>query len=119
MKRLASTAVLVFTLSCPAYANDRGPSAPPIDAFFGGIVQERDVDLVFDYLREALRAAVDGQEAPQPPAELTRRAEAIGGEVKRRGAAAAQAAIDAIEKSVRESMREPRRLPPSSAAQRI
>jgi hypothetical protein len=119
MERLVSAAVLVLALSSAAYANDSGPRPPPVDALLGGIVQERDVGLVFDYLREALRAAVDGREAPQPPAELTRRAEAIGEEVKRRGAAAAQAAIDAIEKSVRESMREPRRLPPTSPAQRI
>jgi hypothetical protein len=119
MKRLASTAVLLVAFSSGAYANDSGPRAPAIDALFGGIVQERDVGLVFDYLREAVRAAVDGREAPQPPDELTRRSEAIGDEMKRRGAAAAQGVLDAIEKSVREAMREPRRLPPSSSAQRL
>lgn len=119
MERFASAAVLVLALASTAHANDSGPRPPSVDALLGGIVQERDVSLVFDYLREALRAAVDGRDAPQPPAELTRRAEAIGDEVKRRGAAAAQAAIDAIEKSVRDSMREPRRLPPNSPAQRI
>jgi hypothetical protein len=119
MERLTSMAVLLLSLSSAAYANDSGTRPPSMDALLGGIVQERDVGLVFDYLRDALRAAVDGREAPQPPDELTRRGEAIGDEMKRRGASAAQAVLDAIEKSVRESMREPRRLPPSSSAQRI
>jgi hypothetical protein len=81
---------------------------PAGSALFGGIVQEKDVGLFFDYLRNALQAAVDGREA-QPPEELVQRAEAIGEEVKRRGAAAARAVIDAIEQSVREGMREPGR----------
>jgi hypothetical protein len=119
MKRFINVAVLVLALSPAAHANDSARRPPAVDGLLGGIVQERDVDLVFDYLREALRAAVEGRDAPQPPNELTRRAEAIGDEVKRRGAAAAQAAIDAIEKSIREGMREPRRLPPTSPAQRI
>jgi hypothetical protein len=119
MKRLATAAVLSLALTSGVYARDSSPPPPSVDALLGGIVQERDVTLVFDYLRDALRAAVDGRDAPQPPPELAQRAEVIGDEVKRRGAAAAQAALDAIEKSVRESMRERRTLPPTSPAQRI
>ena len=89
------------------------------DALLGGIVQERDVGLVFGYLREALGAAIEGRDA-SPPEELTRRADAIGSEIKRRGAAAARAVIDAMERNVRESLREPRpALPPSYPPPRI
>ena len=118
MIRLALAAALSLTLMSPAHARDSGEGAPALEGLFAGIVQERDVALFFDYLRDALRAAVAGREA-RPPEELTRRAEAIGEEVKQRGAAAAEAAIDAIERSVREGMREPRSLPPTSSARRI
>ena len=119
MKHLLIAGFLGLGLCGPAAA---GSSDDPRSAFpgalLGGIVQERDVGLVFDYLRQALQAAVDGREAP-PPEELVQRAEAIGDEMKRRGAAAARAVIDAIEQSVREGMREPRRLPPSNSPQRL
>ena len=118
MIRLVLAAALALALSTPAHARDSSKSAPPLEGVFAGIVQERDVALFFDYLRDALRAAVEGREA-RPPEELTRRAEAIGEEVKQRGAAAAEAAIDAIERSVREGMREPRSLPPTRSSQRI
>ena len=116
MKQIIAAALLGLAVCSSAHAQDsRRPTA---DSLLGGLVQERDVTLVFDYLRDALKAAIDGREAA-PPDELTQRAEAIGDELKRRGAAAARAAIDAIEQSVRDAMREPRRLPPTSSGQRI
>ena len=117
MKRLVAATLSALAVCSSAYAEDT--RRPPVNSFLGGIVQERDVGLVFDYLRDALNAAMEGRDAPSPD-ELTRRAEAIGDEVKRRGAAAARAAIDAIEQSVREAMREPRRVtPPTSLQQGI
>ena len=114
MKRFTIAAILGLTLCASAYAHDPRPMIP--ESLLGGIVHERDIDLVFDYLREALSAAVVGREAPPPPRELEQRAEVIGDEMKRRGAAAARVFIDTIEKSVREGVRElPQRsaLPPT------
>ena len=70
-------------------------------SLLGGIVQERDVDLVFGYLREALNAAIEGREAA-PPDELAQRAEAMGEEMKRRGAVAAARAHRRHRAAVRE-----------------
>jgi hypothetical protein len=109
-----------LTLCAPAYAHDEGSTNPEV--LFGGVVQERDIDLVFDYLRDALSAAVLGREAPPPPPELEQRAEAAGDEMKRRGAAAARVLIDVLEKSVREGLGEPpprSALPPTYPQQRI
>jgi hypothetical protein len=73
----------------------------------GGLVQERDVTLVFGYLREALSAAVEGRDViPPPPEELTQRAEVLGDGMKRRGAAVGRALLDAIESAVRERLPE-------------
>lgn len=117
MKRAAICALLL-ALGAPAYAHDRGAPEPSL---LGGIVQERDVDLVFGYLREALGAAVQGREAP-PSVEIEQGANEIGDEMKRRGAAAARVFIDVIEKSVRGTLNEPAprpALPPSTGYQRI
>ena len=119
MQRIIAAVLLGLALCASAYAHDE--RHPPAGPLFGGIVQERDIGLVFGYLREALDATIEGREAP-PSAEITQRAEEIGGEMKRRGAAAARAFVDVIENTVREGLREPaprRALPPSTAYQRI
>jgi hypothetical protein len=111
MRRILIAGLTALALSAStAAAGDRDSSPPPVEGYFAGIVQERDVALVFDYLRDALSAAVEGREPP-PADQLVQRAEVIGEEVKRRGAAAARSILDAIEESVREGMREPRRPP--------
>ena len=121
MKRAVIAGLLGMTLCASAYGHD--PRRPLPESIFGGIVQERDIGLVFGYLREALSAAIQGREAA-PPDEIMQRAESMGEELKRRGAAAGRALIDAIEQSVREGLRDaprsaPPALPPSSAYQRI
>jgi hypothetical protein len=105
MRRVAVGAVLAFGLCASVHAQDRHGLSP--EGLLGGIVQERDVALLFGYAREALSAALEGREAP-PPEELTQRAEVIGGEVKRRGAAVGRAILDAIEAAVHGNEREPR-----------
>ena len=102
MRRIASAALLGVALAAPAHA----------EPVLGGLVTESDVGLAFDYLREAMSAAFQGREVA-PPEALIQRAEAIAEEAKRRGEIAARAAIDAIEREIRESMRRPERLPGS------
>ena len=113
-------AVLGLALAGPAYADtaeDRpGPTA---ESFLSGLVNEEDVALVFDYLRDAVGATLQGQEPPPPPERLVRRGEVLREEAARRGAVAARALLDEIERSIRESLRErSQRPPPSSPAQR-
>ena len=115
MRNAIIAAVAAFAFAAPAaLAHDAVP------ALLGGIVEERDVGLVFGYLREALNAAMEGREVA-PPEELTRRAEAIGDALKQRGAAAARALLDSVESAVREGLREPRTqpLPPQPGRIRI
>jgi hypothetical protein len=81
---------------------------------FDGLVTDADVGLAFDYLREAMPAAVQGREVA-PPEALIRRAEVIAEEAQRRGGIAARAALDAIEREIRDSMRTPGSEPSSGA----
>ena len=118
MRNLLFVSVAGLALSAPAHAHES--DVPIMGPLLGGIVQEREVGLVFGYLREALDAAMEGREAA-PPQELTQRAEVIGEELKRRGAAAARSILDSVEAAVREGMREPRSqpLPPQPGRMRI
>ena len=104
MRHIGTAALLSIALCAPVHA----------EPFIGGLVKEADVDLVFGYLREAMSAAFEGREVA-PPEALVQRAEAIGEEARRHGEIAARAALDAIEREIRESMRTPRteRLPGS------
>ena len=112
MRHYAAAAAIAFTLSVPAHA-----AGDPIDAAIGsllhGLVHERDVGLLFGYLHQAFDGALEGREVP-PPAALAQRAEEIGDDAKRRGATAGHAILDAIERSIRESMRAPRAQPSPS-----
>ena len=110
----AVAAVLLCAFCASARADELRGLQP--DSLLGGLVRESDVALLFDYLREVISGGAEGRNVT-PPGELARRAEAIGEEAKRRGAAAARALIDEVESVVREGMRgQPRRstLPPSS-----
>ena len=106
MKRWAVAGLLALGVCASAYAEDARR------AVLGGVVQEKDIALLFDYLRDAVGAASEGR-AVVPPEALTRRAQEIGDEMKRHGAAAARALIDAMESSVREGLREPPRPAPA------
>ena len=52
-------------------------------------IQEKDVALLLDYLRAAIRAAAEGREPPPPPSQLERRMDELGSEIKARGTLAA------------------------------
>jgi hypothetical protein len=98
MQDLAAAALISLALFAPAHA---------AEPFVGGVITDSDVGLVFDCLREAMSAAFQGREVA-PPEALVKRAEVIAEEAQRRGEIAARAALDAIERDIRESMRAPR-----------
>ena len=115
MRRIVCTVLAGFAMSMAAHAGAASEPPSPLDAFADGLVQEQDVGLVFDYLRDALGAAVAGREPAPPPDELRQRAQTVAEEMKRRGEIAARALLDAIERSIRENVRS---VPPTSSSQR-
>jgi hypothetical protein len=118
MGRKRLIGLVALALAAPVHADDSSRNATPTaDSLLHGLVQEQDVALAFDYLRESLSAALEGREPP-PPDRILRRAEIIGEEAKSRGAGAARALLDEIERSIRGGMRERNRLPPASPVQR-
>ena len=105
VRRSVLGALMAIALSTAAHAaggDER--NSPDHSSLFAGIVQEQDVGLLFDYLREALSAALNGREV-LPSERLVERGEIIAEEAKRRGEVLGRELLDRIERSIRESMR--------------
>ena len=113
---IIAAALLGLSLQAQAFAADNDPLAR-LDAgvLFKGAISEGDVSLLFAYLRSAVVAAAAGREPPPVPEELNKRAEALGDELKMRGALTALLLLSALEASAKQMLREPaprRALPP-------
>ncbi|MBI3919381.1 MAG: hypothetical protein HY322_20500 [Betaproteobacteria bacterium] len=97
---------------------DDAPALTGAEQILRGLVRERDVSLLFDFVRESLIAGIQGREPPPAPDELTGRAEVLGRALKAQGALAALALLAALEQRAKQALREaptPRPvLPPAS-----
>ena len=93
----------------PAAADDERDALARLESgqMLRGLVRERDVTLLFDFLRASLAAAIEGREAPPVPEELTGRAEVLGQALKAQGALAALALLATLEQRAKRALREP------------
>jgi hypothetical protein len=111
LRKLTTALVLGAALSAPALADQRDPLAglEPLltpQALFGGLVTESDVTLLFAHVRAAMLAAAEGREPPPPPEALSRRIETAGEELRTRGTLIGLALSLAMERAVRDAVRE-------------
>lgn len=114
-RKLACAVALGAALAAPAHAEPARPFAEfeerlkallALQAWLGGRITEADVALLFAYLRTALLAASQGREAPPPPAELERRAQALVRELKQQGLASGLLLLEALEAGAKQALRE-------------
>jgi hypothetical protein len=113
-----------FLALAPAAADDGRDTLYRLESgeIWRGLAREEDVSLLFDYLRLALVAAVEGREAPPVPEALRGRAEAMGEALKARGALAALALLATLERRAKQALRDdaPRpALPPTQPFTRL
>lgn len=111
LKNLMLAVALAGTFSAPAFAGDRNPDArveslPDLRLLLSGLVTENDVSLLFAHLRAAMLAATEGREPPPAPEALSKRMEAIGGELRLRGLIAGLLLSQAMESAARDAVRE-------------
>jgi hypothetical protein len=92
----------------PVAAQDAGdaPQLPGSEEILRELVRERDVSLLFDYLRQSLSAAVEGRAPPPVPEELAGRAEALGRALRSHGTLAALALLAEVEQRAKRALRE-------------
>ena len=114
-----------FLALSPALADDGRDPLSRLESgeTWRGLVRERDVSLLFDYLRSALSAAIEGRDAPPVPEELTGRVEAMGQALKAQGVLAALALLATLEQRAKRALRDvpaPRpTLPPTQPSTRL
>lgn len=114
---LLAAGALTVMCSAPARADhNAGPALA--EELLSGLVHERDVSLVFSFLRDAWRAAVHGGEV-RPPYEIEQRGNVIAEELKRRGSILGERALDAMERNIRDELRRKPLPPPSGPYQRM
>lgn len=96
-------------------AGDAAPSGsaaieprPDAEGLFSRSLREEDIGMFFSFLRQTLDAAAEGRKPPEPPPELSRRADEIGRQMKREGADTARLLLDEMEREVRQMLREQR-----------
>ena len=112
--RIVAAGLLGAALAAPLTAHAKDPLAD-LDArlrdldpqrWAGQAVDEADVAKLFAWMRASMLAAMQGEAAPPPPAELRQKAEALSRELASRGALAGLAALDALEEMARRAVRE-------------
>ncbi len=97
-KLLAGTAAgAILWMAPPLQAADAGAPAP--------VIRNSDVDLVFSYLREALRAAAEGRDAP-PSGALEQRGAEIADTLKRRSVEIGQTLLNEAEREAERNARD-------------
>ena len=113
-RRLVAVAGLMLALASPAMAGEKDPAAEyeallgqmmTPEAWLGGRVTERDVELLFAYLKASLAAASQGREVPVPD-ELNQRAEAIGHELQMHGMLTGLLMLQILEARAKQLVRE-------------
>ena len=114
LRPLIVAAGLALACATPAHADGKDPFAEfdarleqllPPEAWLKGKVSEADVSLLFAYLKATLIAASQGKQLPVPE-EITRRAEALGRELKLQGVLTGLLLLDALESGARQALRE-------------
>jgi hypothetical protein len=110
MSRLLRVTVLSLSLafSASAAAGDEpyGVISAAPEHLSRGLIQERDVELLLGYVREAIRAMAEGREPPEPPRELETRAGELAAELKARGTLAGLMLLSVLEQNAKALRRE-------------
>jgi hypothetical protein len=106
-----AAALIGLACAAPAHAEQKSDSFAQIESLLNpkfllqGVIRDEDVALLFAHLRAALLASYEGREAP-PPDALNQRAEAIGNELRARGALAGLLLLMAFEAAAKQAVRE-------------
>ena len=112
--RLITAVLLGAALAAPAGVQAKDPLAEfevrlqdlEPQRWIGRSIDEADGRRLFDWMRASLLAAIQGREAPPPPAELRQKAETLSRELAAQGALAGLALLDGLEESARRALRD-------------
>lgn len=107
--RLVPVMFAGFLFAGPVLAEDKSPE-PDIEQL-GAMVKPSDVDLFFNYLRDAMKAGMAGKTPPAPPPQLKQRAQELAKTFKEQGAASMDQMLQQFQEELKKS------LPPESGSE--
>lgn len=92
-------------LSGPVQAED---ASPPADLErFRDLVKPADVDLFFNYLRDAVKAGMQGKAPPSPPPQVSDRARELAESFRQEGATSLDQMLEMIKEEMKKSLPPP------------
>ena len=106
MKSAFAMLMAAGALSSPVRAEET--TVEPDMERFRSMVKPADVDMFFNYLREAMKAGMEGKVPPTPPALLSQRAQELAQSLKQQGATTMDQLLQQIQQEMKKS------LPPAS-----
>lgn len=89
-------------LSGPLLADE--PSPQPDLERFRAMVKPADVDLFFNYLRDAMKAGMAGKTPPPPPPQLSQRAKELANSLRLEGATTMDQMLELIQQEMKKSL---------------
>jgi hypothetical protein len=99
-------------LAGPVWAEEPHPG-PDMDRL-RSLVKPADVDLFFDYLRDTMKAGMEGKALPPPPPQLSQRARQLGESLRKEGATTMDQMLELMRQEMKKSLPPP---PPADAPQ--
>jgi len=92
-------------LSGPVLAEEPSP-APDLERF-RSMVKPADVDLLFNYLRDSVKAGMEGKAPPVPPPQLSQRARELAESMRQEGATTMDQMLEMIKQEMKKSLPPP------------
>jgi hypothetical protein len=105
MKYAFAMLMAAGALSGPVKAEE---ASPPADLErFRALVKPSDVDLFFNYVRDAMKAGMDGKALPPPPPQLSQRARELAESFRQEGATTMDQMLEMIKQEMKKSLPPP------------
>jgi len=112
LKQAFAMLMAAGALSGPAQAEE--PSVEPDLERFRSMVKPADVDLFFNYLRDTMKAGMEGKPLPPPPPQLSQRARQLAESLRKEGATTMDQMLELMRQEIKKSLPPP---PPADSPQ--
>lgn len=109
--------LLAISLALPAHAETPPPPPPAEGLPFSAFMSEDDMRLLFDYMRDAIIAAMKGEEYRMPP-ELAHKLAKIQQRLMEQGNAAVRQMMEMMQKDLERALEELKPPPPEPVPER-
>jgi hypothetical protein len=104
LHRALAVVAAMSMIAGPVFAEG---AVPPLGADqLRSQVKPADVDLFFNYMRDAVKAAMEGKEPPPPPPQLSKRARELSDTFRQQGAATMDQMLQQFQEELKKSLQE-------------